>query len=114
MFGKTVSDLQSDIVVGNNAITGNLKYIADYTSAGYTGDEASGNYLVIHCEAADADSITVEVVGGVHGAQTLDVDGIIICRIANTSQKIRVTAYKDGQIANVQTYSLDNLVLTSA
>ena len=114
MFGKTVSDLQSDIVVGSNAITGTLKYIADYTSAGYAGDEASGNYIVLHCAADDADSITVEVVGGVHGEQTLDVDGLIICRIANTSQKIRVKAYKDGQVANVQTYSLTGLTLNES
>ena len=114
MFGKTVSDLQSDIVVGNNAITGTLKYIADYSSAGYTGDEASGNYLVIHCAADDADSITVEVVGGVHGERTLDVDGIVICRIANNDQKIRVKAYKDGQVANVQTYNLSGLVLSES
>ena len=112
LFDKSVTDLQTDIVVGANAITGTLKYIADYSSAGYAGYEASGNYLVIHSEATDADSITVEVVGGVHGEQTLDVDGICICRIANTSQKIRVRAYKDGTVANVKTYSLDSLVLT--
>ena len=112
MFDKSVTDLQTNVVVGSNAITGTLKYIADYSSAGYTGDEKSGNFLVFHSASTDADSITVEVVGGVHGEQTLDVDGICICRIANTSQKIRVRAYKDGTVANVKTYSLDNLVLT--
>ena len=112
MLGKYVADLQSDIVVGSNAISGTLLYVADYSSAGYTGDEKSGNFLVIHCETDDADSISVEVVGGVHGEQTLDSDGICICRIASTSQKIRVRAYKDGTVANVKTYSLDNLVLT--
>ena len=112
MLGKYVADLQSNVVVGSNAISGTLLYVADYSSAGYAGDEASGNYLVIHCASTDADSITVEVVGGVHGEQTLDVDGICICRIANTSQKIKVRAYKDGTVANVKTYSLDDLVLT--
>lgn len=111
MFDKTVSDLQSDIEVGTNAITGTLKYIADYTSAGYAGDEASGNYLVIHCASDDADTVTVEVVGGNHGERTLDSDGIVICRIANTAQKIRVKAYKDGVVGNVATYSLTGLVL---
>lgn len=114
MFDKQVSDLQSNIVVGTNAITGTLNYIDDYSSAGYTGDEASGNFLVIHCESDDADSITVEVIGGLHGERTLDSDGIIICRIANTSQKIRVRAYKDGQVANVKTYDLSGLVLSES
>ena len=113
MLGKYVADLQSNINVGTNAITGTLLYVDDYSSAGYTGEEASGNYLVIHCEADDADSITVEVVGGVHGPQTLDVDGICICRIANTSQKIRVTAYKDGVVGDVRTYDLSGLTLNA-
>ncbi len=113
MFGKSVSDLQSNIVVGSNAITGTLKYISDYTSAGYAGDEAEGNYLVIHSASTGADSVTVEVVGGAHGERTLDNDGICICRIANTSQKIRVKAYKDGQVVAVQTYSLAGLELQS-
>lgn len=111
MLGKSVSDLQSDIVVGTNAITGTLKYVADYSSAGYAGDEASGNYIALHCTSTDADSITVEVVGGVHGEQTLDEDGIIIARIANNQQKIRVRGYKDGTVANVVTYDLSGLVL---
>lgn len=114
MFGKSVTDLQTNVVVGTNAITGTLKYVADYSSAGYTGDEESGNFLVFHSESTDADSITIEVVGGVHGEQTLDDDGIAICRIANNSQKIRVKAYKDGTVANVKTYSLADLVLTPA
>ena len=114
MFGKYVSDLQDDIVVGTNAITGTLLYVADYSSAGYTGDEASGNYLVIHCESEDADSVTVEVVGGVHGERTLDSDGICICRIADNTQKIKVRAYKDGSIANVHVYDLSGLVLNES
>ena len=113
MLGKSVSDLQSNIVVGTNAITGTLKYVADYSSAGYAGEEASGNYLVIHSASTDADAVTVEVVGGVHGEQTLDVDGICICRIANTSQKIRVKAYKNGIVGNVQTYDLSGLTLNA-
>lgn len=106
--------MQDDIVVGTNTITGTLKYISDYSSAGYAGDEASGNYLVIHSESDDADSITVEVVGGAHGEQTLDVDGICICRIASNAQKICVRAYKDGQVGNVKTYDLSDLTLATA
>ena len=105
--------MQSNISVSSNAITGTLKYVADYSSAGYAGDEASGNYLVIHCAADDADSITVEVVGGVHGPQTLDEDGICICHITNTSQKIRVVAYKDGVVGDTRTFNLSGLTLNA-
>ena len=113
MLGKSVTDLQSDIEVGTHAITGTLKYVADYSSAGYAGEEASGNYIVIHSASTDADAITVEVIGGVHGEQTLDPDGICICRIANTSEKICVRAYKDGVLGNAITYDLSGLTLNA-
>lgn len=110
MLGKTVSDLQSNISVSRNAITGTLKYVTGYTGFSGVTEEQSGNYLVLHCASDDADSITVEVVGGDHGPVTLDADGIIILRIKNTSQKVRVTSTKDGA-TNVKTYSLAGLTL---
>lgn len=113
MLGKSVTDLQTGIEVGTNSISGTLKYIADYSSAGYAGEEASGNYIALHCTSEDADYITVEVVGGVHGEQRLDEDGIIIARIANNSQSIRVKAYKDNAVGNVRTYRLTDLTLLS-
>lgn len=109
LFGKTVSDLQTGIVVGNDAITGTLKYVSDYSSA-YGPGEDSGNYLVIHCESETDDAtITVEVVGGTSGPQTLDEDGIIICRIADKdAQSIRVIATAGGK-TNVHNYRLSGL-----
>ena len=114
MLGKSVSDLQSDIEVGANAITGTLKYVTGYTGFSGDPDEQQGNYLVFHCESEDADSITVELVGGVsgRGEVTLDSDGLMIARISDTSQKILVRAYKDGVVGNIKTYSLAGLTLT--
>ena len=87
-----------------------MKYIADYSSAGYTGDEESGNFLALKCTAVDGATITVEVVGGLHGASTLDSDGLVICRIANTYQKIKVVATKSGK-TSTKVYSLTGLTL---
>lgn len=112
LFGKDASDLQENIVVGSNYIAGTLKYVADYSSA-FIGDEASGHYIVIKCEATEGATITVEVVGGLHGASTLDEDGLIVCRIANINQKIKVVATKNGQ-SNTQIFSLTGLDLASA
>ena len=113
LFGKVVSDLQSDISVGSKAITGTLKYVADYSSA-YGSGEDSGNYLVLHAEVPDAEdvTITVEVVNGVHGPQSLDSDGIAICRITDkNSQKVRFVASKTGYESVSKTYSLKGLTL---
>lgn len=113
MLGKSVSDLQSDIVVGTNAIAGTLKYVTGYT--GFSGDpsEQQGNYIAFHCESEDADSITVELIGGVsgRGEVTLDSDGLMVARISNNDQRICVRAYKNGVVCNVTTYSLAGLTL---
>lgn len=109
LFGKTVSDLQTGIVVGNDAITGTLKYVSDYSSAFGPGED-SGNYLCLHCESeTDGAVITVEVVNGTSGPSTLDEDGLIVCRIADKdAQSIRVIATADGK-TNTHIYRLSGL-----
>ena len=59
----------------------------------------------------DDATITVQIVGGTHGPVTLDPDGIIICRIKNTEQAIRVTASKTGYANITRTYTLTGLTL---
>ncbi len=116
LFGKTVSDLQSWITVGSKAISGTLKYVADYSSAYGTGED-SGNYLLLHAEVPDTEdvTITVEVVNGVHGPQTLDEDGIVICRITDkNSQKIRFVASKTGCESVTKTFTLRGLTLQAS
>ena len=116
LFGKTVSDLQSGITVGSKAISGTLKYVADYSSAYGTGED-SGNYIVLHAEVPDTEdvTITVEVVNGVHGPQTLDEDGIAILRITDkNSQKIRFVARKTGYEPVTKTFTLRGLTLKSS
>lgn len=99
--------------MGSNGITGTLKFIADYSSAGYTGEEQSGNFLVLHAEVPDEDDVTItcELVGGVHGEKTLDPDGLAIFRVTNTSQQVKFTAKKTGYDDVVKTYSLSGLTL---
>lgn len=115
LFGKTVSDLQTGVRIGSNAITGTLKYVEDYTGFSSKTEEQSGNYLVIHAADADADSVTVEVVGGTSGPRTLDSDGIIVLRIANkNTQSIQVKSYKNGAVIATKNYSLTGLTLEAA
>lgn len=113
LFGKTIGDFQANVTVGSEGIGGTLKFIDDYTSAGYVGDEASGNYLVVHASVPDVDDVTItaEVIGGVHGPVTLDSDGILIVRIANTTQQIKFIASKDGYADVSRTFRLNGLRL---
>lgn len=87
--------------------------MTDYT--GFSGDpaEQSGNYLVIKCDTGDVTgaTITVEIIGGDHGPVTLDADGIVILRIKNKSQKIKVTATKESVGTVTKTFDLASLIL---
>lgn len=116
MLGKSVTNLQSNISVGDNAITGTLKHVTGYTGFSGKAEEQSGNYLAFHCEAEGADSITVELIGGLsgRGEVTLDGDGLVILRISNTAQQVRLKAYKNGNAGLIKTYSLTGLTLQSA
>ena len=106
LLGKVIGDLQENVQVLTDEITGTLKYVTGYT--GFSGDvsEQSGHYLVLHNTTNGDEDIYVELIGGVHGPVKLDSDGIIIIRIANKEQKVKVTS---GLATKV--YSLTNIVL---
>ena len=92
LFGKIVSDLQENVVIGEDKITGTLKHVTDYTGFSSKVEEQSGNYLAIHNTTNGDEPIFVEVVGGTSGPVQLDSDGIIVLRIANKEQKVKVTS----------------------
>lgn len=107
LFGLTVSDLQSNVAISGNAITGTLHYIDDYSTA-FSGDEAEGNYLAIHASVPDVDDVTITV--KVTNPVTLDADGICVCRIRDKStQTITVVASKEGYASVTKVYTLSGL-----
>lgn len=107
LFGKEISDLQEDIEVGEDVITGTLKYVADYSSA-FSGDEASGNYIALHCEVPNEDDVTITF--KITNPVTLDSDGNVVGRIADKStQTITVVASKEGYSDVTKVYSLTGL-----
>ncbi len=107
LFGLDCDDLQENIVVGDDSITGTLKYVADYSSA-FSGAEASGNYIGLHCEVPDVDDVTITVT--VTNPTTLDADGDVVLRIADKdSQTITVVASKSGYDSVTKVYELTGL-----
>lgn len=116
LFGKVVSDLQSNVSVGASGITGTLKYVSGYTGFSSKTSEQSGNYLAIHCTVPSANDATITVeVNGTAGERTLEADGLIVLRIADkTTQSIRVKAKKTGLNTVTKTFTLTGLTLESA
>lgn len=112
LLGKVVADLQKDVAISANNITGTLKYIDDYT--GFSGDpeEQVGHFLAFKVDyPLDYDSLTVETVA--QGEQTLDSDKTMILRIVKKAP-FTVRAYKDSKCVSVKSYDIDQLVLEPA
>ncbi len=108
LFGKTVTDLQDNVAVRGDAITGTLKYVSDYT--GFSSDTSlqSGNYIAIHASVPNVDGVTITV--KVTKEVTLDEDGVAVLRIADkSSQTITVVASKRGCKPITKVFSLNGL-----
>ena len=114
LYGIDVSDMQSNIQITNDGITGTLKYIEEGWDAGTWGaDEDEGNYLALKFEADPGATVQVQVVNGVNGPVTLDDDMWCVFRITNkTTQKIRATSTIGGK-SITKTYDLSGLTLNA-
>lgn len=102
-----MEDLQSDVTISGNAISGILNYIDDYSSAFPSGLD-SGNYIALHF-AANVPDAEIEVT--ITNPVTLDDDGLFVGRIADKdSQTITVVARADGYNDVTKTYTLTDLI----
>ena len=112
LLGKKVSDLQSNVVVGEDTISGSLKHVTGYTGFSSKTSEQEGHYLALKFDVTPADAVTtVELVGGTKGPVTLDADKNIVLLIkSNTTQSIKVVSTKDGSSVT-KTYTLTGLIL---
>ena len=112
LFRKTVNELQSDVVVSDDEVTGTLKYVDGYVDFSSNVSEQSGNYLALKIEAEPAEAETVvELVGGTKGPVTLDDDMNIVLLIKNKdTQSIKVTTTHNEESVT-KTYGLSGLTL---
>lgn len=112
LFGKTVNELQSDVVVSDDEVTGTLKYVDGYVDFSSNVSEQSGNYLALKIEAEPAEAETVvELVGGTKGPVTLNDDMNIVLLIKNKdTQSIKVTTTHNEESVT-KTYGLSGLTL---
>lgn len=112
LFGKTVNELQENVVVGEDAITGTLKYVSGYTGFSSVVSEQAGNYLALRIDTDEPEVLTtVELVGGTKGPVVLDDDMNIVLLIKDkNSQSIKVTMETDED-SLTKTYDLSGLTL---
>lgn len=63
VFGKLVSELQSDVAITSTGVTGTLAYVTDYTGFSSDPELQSGNFIAL--KISDVDSKAVSVKGGI-------------------------------------------------
>ena len=114
LFGKNVSDLQANVSVNGDEITGTLKHVTGYTGFSSNESEQSGNYLALKIETVPDDVVTtVELVGGTKGPVTLDEDKNIVLLIKNKDMQSVKVVSTDGNETVTKTFGLTGLTLES-
>lgn len=115
LFGKVVSDFQTNMSVSGDGVSGTLFYVEGYSA--YSGEEANGNYLVVHASVPDVEGVTIVVTvtdkrndSTTWRTVVLDPDGILIFRVADKRKmRLTFTAIKEGFSPYSRTYVLDGL-----
>lgn len=108
-MNKKVSDLQENVVLNGESITGKLNYVTDFEDFSSNEDEQKGNFLVIKVEeATKGKTVTAELSEAKgEGKRTLDEDGIIVARITSKTQTITITIENESKTLKLNELELD-------
>lgn len=113
-YGQKVRDLQYDMQMGSDFITGKLRYIANYAEFGTTDDDKTGHYIALKCSIANKndEKLYFEIVGDGRGQKEV-TDDFIVARIVDPEKKLRFTVKDSGgtKVLAVKTFSITNVQL---
>ena len=114
VLGKTVSDLQSDVSIGANVISGKLKYNEGWASGPLAGP---GYFLAIKVDNSDleASSIKLGLVPSASGMDPVEIVGDpdmnAVFKVADKDLQHLTVITTKGGIENTVNYSLNGLQL---
>lgn len=116
LFNTDVSDIQDNVVVGDTAITGTLKYLTGGEIAGYWGD---GNFIALQFTDIDPNATSVKV--GLDPSQgsglveiLTDPDKNGVFKVTNKDvQKFKIVT-SDGTHSKTKTYDLSGLTVLNS
>ena len=104
--GKTVSSLQSGVIVNNKSIEGTLNYITGWTEAwGSDPAENSGNFIALDIEDTSGAYNTVQTIGGFHYERVAEFgdDKYVVIHVKDNAEKILIKSTINRGTANEQT-----------
>lgn len=113
-WGTSGSDIQENVEVSGNKITGTLKYLS---SGQLVTDWGAGNFLALKFSDIPASATSVKV--GLEPSQgsglvELDEDKNAVCKITNKFVQKFVVQTSDGQSTHKEYYDLSGLTITEA
>lgn len=116
MFGTLVSDIQTDLSVADDAVTGTSKWLADGEIADYWGP---GNFVAFKFEDIDERATSVKV--GMSPSQGSGLVEIIndpdkngVFKITDKDEQKFVVIITDGTQTTTQEFDLSGLTLEEA
>ena len=116
MFNVNVSDMQSDVVVSDNAITGSLKWLG--TGNEISDDWGAGNFLCLKFADTNsvADSIKVGLVPSASNMDLVELDEDMngVFQITDKANQKFVVEVTVGSDKYRKEYDLSGLTLASA
>ena len=113
-FGLIPSDLQSNIVISGNKITGTLHYVENFTGFSGLPDEQAGNYLVTTYspEPPEAEVYVYKTSGTVGWKKLTKPALTLVSRITDKNkQKLQVYYELNGKKSETVEYDLSGLTL---
>lgn len=102
LFGKHVADLQSNMAISGDNLSGTLKYHDGYSPYAH-------HSVALHITVPNVTGYTIKA--KIKNEVTLDADGILVGHIVSNNQKIVITASKDGYVSYTRVLDLSGVTL---
>ena len=84
LWGKDCDDLQTGISITDGVASGTLKYVADYTSAGFDMSQGT-NFIALKATVSTGTTVKCKFNNKTH---TLDEDGIIVLQMTEAKKAL--------------------------
>ena len=84
LWGKDCDDLQTGISITDGVASGTLKYVADYTSAGFDMSQGT-NFIALKATVSEGTTVKLKFN---NKTTTLDSDGIIVIQMTEAKKAL--------------------------
>lgn len=96
LWGKDCDDLQTGISITDGVASGTLKYVADYTSAGFDMSQGT-NFIALEAKVSTGTTVKCKFNSK---TTTLDEDGIIVLQMTEAKKALSVVFEATNEVGD--------------